>query len=164
MRLLLITMVLLWASPVIACPTGLWNGKATSAIPSINGKAVTLQVSTGSNLCLMRFECPDAGMKEIWELKGNRLTQREIDGKGKVKEHYGATLEVRKGVEGYYLDCPPDRKDKGCDAGGDPRTFWRIDDRSGIIKYEMWGVDPAKGSNKSQRAVKRITYTFHQVK
>ena len=92
---------------------------------------------------------------EVWELRDNRLRQRELDAEGKEKLAYGATLEVRRGVEGYYVDC----KDGKCDAG-DPRDYWRLENKGTKIVYTLWGVDPAAKGDPKASARKRVEYTF----
>ena len=84
------------------------------------------------------------------------LKQTEFDAKGKRVKSYGATLEVRKGVEGYYIDCP----DGACEYGIDSRYFWRIQTPGKKIIYSVWGVAPEKQSDPKARAGKRHEYTF----
>ena len=139
------------------CKPGRYDGKSWSVNEALHGKEVSVLVVGGSERCEFRFRGAKPGAGEIWELSGNKLVQRELDESGKEKISYGATLEVRGGVEGYYIDC----KDEGpCDAGADRRSFWRIENKGNGIVYSFWGVSPEKAGDTKERARKRIEYRF----
>ncbi len=138
------------------CVPGSYAGKTWSVTQPLNGLSATLNVAERDGWCTMRFDCPAAGAREVWELKENKLRQVELDASGKQLQKYGATLEVRKGVEGYYIDCPGG----ACDAGVDSRYFWRIRSSGDRIVYTVFGVAPEKQSDPKARAAKRHEYTF----
>ncbi|MFH0798919.1 MAG: hypothetical protein V2A66_01915 [Pseudomonadota bacterium] len=143
----------------LECVPGRYAGKTWSANEALHGKEVTLVVTKQKDACNMRFKSPSAKTEEMWELAGNHLVQRDLNEKGKEVSKYGATLEVREGVEGYFIDCAADAT-KGCDGGADRRTYWRIETKGKNIIYSVWGVDPAKASDPKAAVRKRIEYTF----
>jgi hypothetical protein len=159
-RLAAVVSLLLAALPASVhafdCVPGNYSGKTWSVTKPLGGHSATLGVSKRGDWCVMRFDCPAADAREIWELKENKLKQVEIDAAGKEIQGYGATLEVRDGVEGYYIDCPGG----SCDAGVDSRYFWRISSRGNRIIYSVFGVAPDKQSNPKTKAKKRHEYTF----
>jgi len=148
------------------CVPGRYLGKSWSTSESLHAKDVSLMVvrqpeakgaapaAAEKQRCEMKFSIPSSGVKEVWELSGAKLVQREFDSQGKEKVSYGATLEVRKGVEGFYLDC---KGEAGCDAGGHPRNYWRIENKGRDIVYTYWGADPAKAGSEAR---KRLEYRF----
>ena len=148
------------------CVPGRYLGKSWSTSESLHGKDVSLLIvrqpeakgaspaAAEKQRCEMKFSIPSSGVEEVWELSGNRLLQREFDAQGKEKVSYGATLEVRKGVEGFYLDC---KGEAGCDAKGDPRNYWRLENKGRDIVYTYWGADPAKAGSEVR---KRLEYRF----
>lgn len=142
------------------CVPGEYRGKTWSVTKPLHGYAATLRVMERDGWCVMRFNCPGAGAREIWEIKENKLKQVELDAGGKEVQGYGATLEVRKGVEGYYIDCPGG----ACDAGVDRHYFWRIRTPGNKIIYSVWGVAPEKQSNPKSKARKRHEYTFTKIR
>lgn len=165
MRVAIITFLLALFIPASSfafeCVPGDYKGKMWSVSKSLHGHTATLQVTKGADgVCAMRFRSPVAGVEEIWELKDNKLSQVEIDKEGKETMRYGATLEVRGGEEGYYINCPND----ACDAGVDSRYFWRIKSTGNRIVYSVWGVPPDKQSNLKAKSRKRHEYTFTKVK
>jgi hypothetical protein len=138
------------------CVPGSYSGKTWSVTKPLNAHRATLSVSKRGDWCVMRFDCPACDAREIWELRDNKLKQVEIDVAGKEMQGYGATLEVRGGVEGYYIDCPGG----SCDAGVDKRYFWRVKSKGNRIVYTVFGVAPDKQSNPKAKARKRHQYTF----
>jgi hypothetical protein len=143
------------------CVPGSYKGKMWSVSQPLHGHAAELAVTKNADgWCVMRFKSPAAGADEIWELKDNKLSQVEIDKDGKETARYGATLEVRNGEEGYYINC----KDGTCDTGVDSRYFWRIVSSGNKIVYSVWGVAPDKQSDPKAKARKRHEYTFTKVK
>lgn len=144
------------------CQPGRYAGKAWSVNEAYHNREVTVAVARKGELCEFRFKSPSAGADEIWELSGNKLVQRELDAAGKEKVKYGATLEVRRGVEGYYVNCAQGAAAQ-CEAGADPRHFWRIENKNGRIVYSLWAVDPEKAVDPRAQARKRIEYTFSPV-
>ena len=139
------------------CVPGRYAGKSWSVNEAMHGKDVFAVVVQGKDRCELRFSSAGLGADEIWELSGNKLVQRELDSSGKEKLVYGATLEVRGGVEGYYVDCRPEGS---CDGETDPRNFWRIENKGKGIVYSYWGVDPAKSVDSKASPRKRLEYTF----
>jgi len=156
----LILAVLPVSAHAFDCVPGSYSGKTWSVTTPLHGHSATLSVTERDGWCVMRFECPAAGAREIWELKENKLKQVEIDASGKETQGYGATLEVRGGVEGYYIDCPGGT----CDAGVDSRYFWRITSKGNRIVYSVWGVAPELQSDPKAKARKRHEYTFTKQK
>ena len=138
------------------CTPGQYEGKTWSVTKALGGHAATLAVSNRGEMCVLRFKCPAAGLDELWELTGRHLKQTEFNAKGKRVKGYGATLEVRKGVEGYYIDCPGG----ACEDGIDGRYFWRVRTSGKRIIYSVWGVAPEKQSDPKAKAKKRHEYTF----
>ena len=140
------------------CTPGAYSGKTWSVTKDLSGFPATIAVTKSGETCRFKLSSPDTGLNEEWELTGNRLIQREYYQNGKKAKEYGATLEVRKGVEGYYIDC----RDGKCDAGADSRYFWRIAAPGKKIVYSVWGVSPEKQSDPNAKAQKRHEYTFTQ--
>jgi len=138
------------------CAPGKYSGRTWSVTKQLSGHSATLDVVERGGECVMRFRSPSAGLDEEWILTNRRLVQRELDAKGKVAREYAATLEVRGGVEGYYVDCGG----KGCKADIDSRYFWRIRTPGKRIVYSVWGVAPDKQSDPKAKAKKRHEYTF----
>ncbi len=139
------------------CTPGAYSGKTWSVTKELSGFPATLAVTKSGEMCVLKLSSPGAGLSEEWELTGNKLVQKEYYKDGKKAKEYGATLEVRNGVEGYYIDC----KDGECDAGADSRYFWRFATPGNKIIYSVWGVAPEKQSNPSEKAKKRHEYTFN---
>jgi len=156
---LVVVLLPAWGS-AFDCAPGRYEGRTWSVTKPLSGHAATLTVTERDGLCVMRFDCPSAGARELWELKENKLRQVELDASGKEVQKYGATLEVRDGVEGYYIDC----KGGTCDAGVDSRYFWRIRSSGNKIIYSVWGVAPDRQSDLKVRATKRHEYTFTRFK
>jgi hypothetical protein len=152
----LVLAVLPASAQAFDCVPGNYSGKTWSVSKPLNAHRATLIISKRGDWCVMRFDCPAAGAREIWEMKENKLKQVELDASGKETMGYGATLEVRGGVEGYYIDCPGG----SCDAGVDSRYFWRIKSKGNRIVYTVFGVAPDKQSNPKAKARKRHEYTF----
>ncbi|MBN1283007.1 MAG: hypothetical protein JXA24_04460 [Proteobacteria bacterium] len=142
------------------CVPGNYQGKTWSVTKELNGLDATLTVSRDKGMCRMKFTTQDGSMNEVWDMGDNRIRQLEYRSDGKKAREYGATLEVRDGVEGYYIDCA----EKGCDAGADSRYFWRIQTPGKKIIYSVWGVAPEKQSDPAEKAKKRHEYTFTPVK
>lgn len=141
------------------CQPGRYVGKAWSVNEAYHNKEVNVTVMKKGEACEFRFKGPSTAADEIWELSGNKLVQRELDAAGKEKLSYGATLEVRRGVEGYYVNCGKGGT-SACDAGVDPRHYWRVENKNGRIVYSLWGVDPERAGDPRAAARKRIEYTF----
>jgi hypothetical protein len=142
------------------CHPGTYKGKTYSVTHGLHQKDATLKVTKSGETCTMKFDAPDAETWEIWELTGNRLVQQDLDKKGKLIQKYGATLEVRDGQEGYFVDC----KDKGkCDAKVDNRYFWRIETPKDRVVYSVWGVAPAKQNDPAAQPRKRHEYDLKLV-
>jgi len=144
----------------LECNTGEYKGMTWSVTRPLGGQAASLIVSLKDGWCEMRLSIPSASINEIWKLKNNKLQQVDLDTKGNEKLGYGATLEVRKGVEGYYIDCPGGV----CDAGVDSRYFWTLKAPGNMIVYTVWGVAPDKQSNPKAKAQRRHEYTFTKIK
>lgn len=161
--LLLTALISTAVAPSVAvgfeCQPGRYLGKAWSVNETYHGKDVSVTVVKKGEACEFRFKSPSTGADEIWELSNNKLTQRELDAMGKERLTYGATLEVRKGVEGYFVNCGKDGG-SACDAGVDHRHFWKIENKGGKIVYSFWGVDPDKVGDLRSQPRKRIEYTF----
>ena len=151
----LVVLMLPAAAHAFDCVPGRYAGKSWSINPSYHDKEVNLVVAKKGPVCELAFTSAAMGASEVWELRDNKLRQRELDAEGKEKLAYGATLEVRRGVEGYYVDC----KDGKCDAG-DPRDFWRLENKGTKIIYALWGIDPSKAGDPKASARKRVEYTF----
>lgn len=141
------------------CVPGRYVGTTWSVHEGLHEKEVTLVVSKQKEACELRFKSAATGADEIWEMSGNTLLQRELDATGKEKLKYGATLEVRSGTEGYYVNCAEGGK-SACDAGVDSRSFWKIEGKGSKVVYSLWGVDPAKRGDSAAPVRKRIEYIF----
>ncbi len=157
--ILIITILWPHAAQAIECKPGRFIGTTWSVNQKLHKKQATLVVTKQGDACVFRFKCPDAGVDEIWEWKGNRLVQRELDADGKEIALYHATLLVRDGVEGFYIDCPQGAG-MPCEGGADARSFWTITTPDRKIIYQAWSVDPKRASDPKAKARKRYEYTF----
>ena len=156
--LFVMTVAVLGASPALAfeCVPGRFVGKSWAVNAAYHDKDANLAVAKKGPVCELTFTSAAMGASEVWDIRDNKLTQRELDAAGKTKLAYEATLEVRGGIEGYYVSC----KEGKCDASGDPRNFWRLENKGTKIVYSFWGIDAAKAGDPKTAARKRVEYTF----
>lgn len=166
-RMLLVVMAFFISSSAHAfdCKPGRYVGKSWSANEVLHNKEVIVVVAKkpssnispakGEEGCEFKFKMLSTGADEIWELYGNKLIQQELDSNGKEKLSYAATLEVRGGIEGYYINC----EDK-CEGNADRRSFWKIENKNEKIVYTLWGVDPNKAEDPNAAIRKRVEYVF----
>ncbi len=157
---ILVSTLLYGVAHAFECLPGKYEGKTWSVTKPLNGHSATLDVSEEGGWCSLRFKIPSIGVEELWRIKDNKLEQKEFGESGKEVASYGATLRVRDGLEGYYVDC-----DGGsCDAGADSRYFWRLTSSGRRVVYSVWGVAPELQSNPKAKPRKRHEYTFTKTK
>lgn len=161
-KLLVVAVAVALALPAMAWGAGLkmgkYEGKITSVLPELNGKAVTADVKVTGTDSIAKVSYSD-GTWEEWSWNDKVLNQKEFDKTGKVTQTYGATNAAGK----YQVNCK-DKVKNVCDADIDSRNYWTINTTPDGFTYEVYGVSKDKKSDTTAKVEKRHAFAFKVVK
>lgn len=143
---------------------GKYTGTITSVIPDLNGKPATLEIKQLGNKVVATAEF--AGSKEVWTWDDATLDQQEVNPKDNstvatYKANAAGTPQGTK--QTFNINCK-DKVNNVCDAGADSRNYWVLEGTPTTFKYTVFGVDPAKKTDKALTASKRHEFTFNKAK
>lgn len=170
-KLLVIVAVLALTLPVVASASnyttafkaGKYNGTINSVLPALNGKPVTMEVTTKGNdvVATVTYE----GGKEVWTWNDTTLNQQEFDlATNKMTMQYGAKAPAATTgtSQKFEVNCK-DKAKNDCDAGVDARNYWVLESSSPTtIKYIVFGIPKEKKGDPSIKAEKRHEFVFNK--